>query len=166
MTVRMKLFIGHDVSTLERCKRRPSDKRSPANLDAAVGCDYRFIHHRSSNRKLKKTYSVFKCQKIEGDTKQLKRKDTSQLFCLLNNRAKPCCLLTSRKLISPACLHFSGAKTFLTIGRTQSWNFPYLKKEKFFHRFTCYYTIRSHPSQYPTLALHIFYYLIFSLIES
>lgn len=89
MTVRMGFSLAMTCRLWTIHKRRPLDKRSPANLDAAVGCDYRFIHHRSSNTKykkmmIKKTYSVFKCQKKWREIQNsFKRKDTSQTIFLL-----------------------------------------------------------------------------------
>jgi len=98
MTVRMGFSLAMTCRLWTIHKRRPLDKRSPANLDAAVGCDYRFIHHRSSNTKIKNDEkkkrtlfsSVKKWREIQNS---FKRKDTSQtiflFFCLLNNRVKP-----------------------------------------------------------------------------
>jgi hypothetical protein len=80
MTVRMGFSLAMTCRLWTIHKRRPLDKRSPANLDAAVGCDYRFIHHRSSNTKykkmmIKKNVLCFQVsKKMEGDTKQFQKK--------------------------------------------------------------------------------------------
>lgn len=142
MTVRMGFSLAMTCRLWTIHKRRPLDKRSPANLDAAVGCDYRFIHHRSSNTKykkmmIKKTYSVFKCQKNGGRYKTVSKEKTphrpsSFFYCLLKNRMKPLLFAHFWETRFTCLSVFWGANFIFFKHRPIEWNFPYLKNSNFF----------------------------------